>query len=149
MNGIPLVWVLAIILAACDPAGFFRLDWLQNMKKCLLTIGLLTVATASQAQDVSGGAVAGIGSLMSLLMLLLFLYGIFCVLVPIFIYRIMRNGTRSHETLLRIEKLLLVGKAPEIGNERLRNLAALVEKNEKDTSQEWQRAREDFTLPPS
>jgi hypothetical protein len=120
------------------------------MKKILLTFALVAgLATASQAQDASGGAVAGIASLMSFLMLLLFLYSIFCVLVPIFIYRIMRNGTRSHETLLRIEKLLLVGKAPEIGNERLRNLAALVEKNEKDTPQDWQRAREDFTLPPS
>jgi hypothetical protein len=120
------------------------------MKKILLTIALVAgLATASKAQDASGGAVAGIASAMSLLVLLLFLYGIFCVLVPIFIYRIMRNGTRSHETLLRIEKLLLVSKAPDIGNERLRNLTALVEKNEKDAEQEWQRAREDFTLPPT
>ena len=58
----------------------------------------------------------------------------------------MRNGTRSHETLLQIEKLLLVSKAPEIGNERPRNLTTLVEKNEKDTAQEWQRAREGFRL---
>lgn len=63
------------------------------------------------AQTDGVGAVAGLASLVSLLMFLSFFYSILCILVPIFIYRIMRNGTRAEEALLRIEQLLRYNKA--------------------------------------
>ena len=57
------------------------------------------------------GALTGLASLVSLLMFLSFFCSILCILVPIFIYRIMRNGTRAEEALLRIEQLLRYNKA--------------------------------------
>ena len=80
------------------------------MKRLLITLaaGLFAVTTA-QAQQASApdysGAAAGIGSLISVGMILIFLYSVLCFLVPIFIYRIMRRGTQVHDTLLRIEQL--------------------------------------------
>jgi hypothetical protein len=55
-----------------------------------------------------GGSAAGeaIAGLIVLIPVLLFIYSIVCCLVPIFIYRIMRRGTDSCETLKRIEQLL-------------------------------------------
>jgi hypothetical protein len=63
------------------------------------------------AQSEGVGVVAGLASLVSLLMFLSFFYSILCILIPIFIYRIMRNGTRAEEALLRIEQLLRYNKA--------------------------------------
>jgi hypothetical protein len=83
---------------------------------------------------VGGGILAGLAGLVSFVSVFLFFYAIICILLPVFIYRIMRNGTRSQETLERIERLLAGDKSPESGNDRLRNLAALIAKNEEPHS---------------
>jgi|ERR1700730_753575 len=57
------------------------------------------LADYSSAAD----AVAGFTLLSGLLT---FIYGIICLLVPVFIYRIMRRGTERYHALLRIETLL-------------------------------------------
>jgi hypothetical protein len=62
---------------------------------------------------VAGGAVAG---LIVLIPVLLFIYSVVCFLVPIFIYRIMRRGTDSYETLRRIEQLLGTRQQPQTSN---------------------------------
>jgi hypothetical protein len=61
------------------------------------------LAEYSPAETAAGGAIAG---LMALVPLLLFIYGVISLLVPIFVYRIMRRSTQNYLTLKRIEKLL-------------------------------------------
>jgi hypothetical protein len=61
-------------------------------------------ADYNPVETVAGG---GIARLMVLVPLLLFIYGLVAFFVPIFVYRIMRRGTQTHETLKRIEKLLI------------------------------------------
>jgi hypothetical protein len=61
----------------------------------------------SGGETAAGSAIAG---LIVLVPFLLFIYGVVCFLVPIFIYRIMRRGTESHQTLRRIEQLLSTQK---------------------------------------
>jgi hypothetical protein len=62
--------------------------------------------------DASSGAGAAIAGLIVLMPVLLFIYSVVCLLVPIFIYRIMRRGTDSYETLMRIERLLATQQQP-------------------------------------
>ena len=56
--------------------------------------------------DSSSGAADVVAGFTLLSGLLTFIYGIICLLVPVFIYRIMRRGTESYHSLLRIETLL-------------------------------------------
>jgi hypothetical protein len=58
------------------------------------------------------GAGEAIAGLIVLIPVLIFIYSVVCFLVPIFIYRIMRRGTDSYETLKRIERLLSTGQQP-------------------------------------
>ena len=68
-----------------------------------------TLAEYNGGSEATGGAIAG---LIVLVPLLLFIYGVVCFFVPIFIYRIMRRGTQSFETLRRIEQLLTTQQPP-------------------------------------
>jgi hypothetical protein len=52
------------------------------------------------------GAAGGISSGILLLGVLILVYSVLCFLVPVFIYRIMRRGTETSDTLRRIEALL-------------------------------------------
>jgi hypothetical protein len=55
--------------------------------------------------DYSGGA-GGMSSGVLLLGVLMLVYSVLCFLVPVFVYRIMRRGTETSDTLGRIEALL-------------------------------------------
>jgi hypothetical protein len=57
--------------------------------------------------DSSSEAAGGMGVLVLIAMwLAILVYGVICLLVPFWIYRIMENSTQSYETLRRIEQLL-------------------------------------------
>lgn len=56
--------------------------------------------------DATDTAAFGIGGLIVFVPILLIWYSIMCLLVPIFIYRIMRNTTESYDRLCKIESLL-------------------------------------------
>jgi hypothetical protein len=77
--------------------------------------------------DYDGAANGFTGIIGVLWILLCFIYGVICFLVPIFIYRIMRRGTESYDALCRIEQLLqaqtpAAKPLPEFGTERPKKL---------------------------
>lgn len=123
------------------------------MKYLMAVLAVILAATPVLAQSSSDAAATGLAGLISMFGLFGFLvaliYGIALFCLPFIVWKCLRRLTDIRDDIRGLRKELTAGKAPEMGNERLRNLTALVEKNEKDTAQEWQRARGDFTLPPT
>jgi hypothetical protein len=116
----------------------------------LLAPSLLpTPVFAADSDAAVGAAGGGLAGLFGLITILGIVYLIVSFLLPFFVWGCLNKLTDIRDDIRGLRKELAAGKAPEIGNERLRNLAALVEENEKATEQEWRRAREDFTLPPT
>jgi hypothetical protein len=123
------------------------------MKFRVVLFAVFLTATPVLAQSSSGDAATGFAGLIGMfgffgfLVALIYSIALFCL--PFIVWKCLTRLTDIRDDIRGLRKELAAGKAPEIGNERLRNLTALVEKNEKATEQEWQRAREDFTLPPT
>ena len=131
----------------------------------LLAPSLLpTPVFAADSDAAVGAAGGGLAGLFGLITMLGIVYLIVSFLLPFFVWGCLNKLTDIRDDIRGLRKELAgvstrmsslpsstgtTGKTSEIGNEHLRNLAALVEKNEKDAEQEWQRAREDFTLPPT
>jgi hypothetical protein len=119
----------------------------------VLLLAVILTATPVLAQSSGSDAATGLAGLIGMfgffgfLVALIYSIALFCL--PFIVWKCLRRLTDIRDDIRGLRKELAAGKAPEIGNERLRNLAALVEKNEKATEQEWRRAREDFTLPPT
>jgi hypothetical protein len=121
------------------------------MKFLVVLFAVILTATPALAQGGGSDAASGLAGLIGMFgffgFLVALIYSIVLFCLPFIVWGCLRRLTSIRDDIRGLRKELAAGKAPEIGNERLRNLAALVEKNEKDTAQEWQRAREDFTLP--
>jgi hypothetical protein len=129
-----------------------------------IVLAVILTATPVLAQSTGSDAASGLAGLMGIGFIVALVYSIALFCLPFIVWKCLRRLTDIRDDIRGLRKELAevstrvssvpsstgtTGKAPEIGNQRLRNLAALVEKNEKDAEQEWQRAREDFTLPPT
>ena len=123
------------------------------MKFPVLLFAVIVTATPVLAQSSGGDAASGLAGLIGMFglfgFLLTLVYSVLLFLLPFMVWGCLKRLRDIRDDIRGLRKELATGKVPETGHERLRNLAALVEKNEKDGEQEWQRAREDFTLPPT
>jgi hypothetical protein len=123
------------------------------MKFPVVLFAVILTATPALAQSSGSDAATGLAGLIGMFglfgFLLALVYSVLLFLLPFMVWGCLKRLTDIRDDIRGLRKELAAGKAPEIGNERLRNLAALVEENEKATEQEWRRAREDFTLPPT
>jgi uncharacterized membrane protein YedE/YeeE len=66
------------------------------------------------SSDTGAGLAGGLGAVSILIFLVAVVYGIMCLLVPIFIYQILRRATDIRDTLRELNRKLNIPKTAEV-----------------------------------